>query len=73
MKKSSCLHHKAERLDIWYEASSSGPLPSLFHVDSWGQKWPHRGHMLYIGLDKEKDGKIFLCETIRPRAMIFGM
>ena len=29
--------------------------------------------MLYIGLDREKHEKIFLSETIRPRAMIFGM
>ena len=29
--------------------------------------------MLYIGLNREKHEKIFLSETIRPRAMIFGM
>ena len=29
--------------------------------------------MFYIGLYREKHGKIFLCETIRPRALIFGM
>ena len=35
---------------------------------------PHPGgHMLYIGLNREKVEKIFLSETIRPRAMIFGM
>ena len=39
-----------------------------------GQKWPHsKGHMLYIGLNREKHEKIFLSETIKPRAMIFGM
>ena len=31
------------------------------------------GHMFYIGLYSEKHGKIFLSETIRPRALIFGM
>ena len=29
--------------------------------------------MLYIGLNREKHEKIFLSETIWPRAMIFGM
>ena len=29
--------------------------------------------MLYIGLKREKHEKIFLSETISPRAMIFGM
>ena len=34
---------------------------------------PPRGHMFYIGLYREKHGKIFLSETTRPRALIFGM
>ena len=29
--------------------------------------------MLYIGFDTEKHKIIFLSETIRPRALIFGM
>ena len=29
--------------------------------------------MFYIGLYREKLGKIFLSETIRPRVLIFGM
>ena len=29
--------------------------------------------MLYIGLNREKHEKVFLSETIRPRAMIFDM
>ena len=29
--------------------------------------------MLYTGLNREKHEKIFLSETIRPRALIFGM
>ena len=38
------------------------------------KKWPRpRDHMLYIGLNREKHEKIFLSETIRHRALIFGM
>ena len=33
----------------------------------------HRVHMFYIGLYREKHENIFLSETIRPRALIFGM
>ena len=44
-------NHKAYNLDIWSIASPSGPLPSLFKLCPWGQKWPRPGsHMLYIGL-----------------------
>ena len=36
-------------LDIWYVASPSGPLPSLFKL------WPRPGgQMFYIGLYREK-------------------
>ena len=32
----------------------SGPLPSLFKLCPWGQKWAHPwGHMFYIGLYRE--------------------
>ena len=31
------------------------------------------GHIFYIGLYREKHGKIVLSETIMPRALIFGM
>ena len=31
------------------------------------------GQMLYIGLHSENMKKIFLYETLRPRALIFGM
>ena len=31
------------------------------------------GHMLYIGLYREKHEKIFLSEITRPRAILFGM
>ena len=33
---------------------------------------PPRGHMFYIGLYREKHETIFLSETTRPRALIFG-
>ena len=40
----------------------------------WAKNGPApRGHMFYIGLYREKHGKIFLSETIRLRALIFGM
>ena len=31
------------------------------------------GHMLYIGLNRENVKKIFMSETTRPIALIFGM
>ena len=31
-KKSSCLKQQGLRLDIWYEASRSKPLPRLFEL-----------------------------------------
>ena len=34
---------------------------------------PLWGHMFYIGLFKEKHEHIFLSETTRPRALMFGM
>ena len=43
----SCLIQKAWAIDIWYIASSSGPLPSLFELYSWGQKWSRPGGQLY--------------------------
>ena len=74
MKKSSCLKPQDLSHGIWYEASPSEPLPSLFKLYPWGQKRPHpRGHMFYIGLYREKHEKKFLSETIRLRALIFSM
>ena len=32
-----------------------------------------QGHMFYIGLYREDVKKIFLSETTKPRALIFGM
>ena len=34
---------------------------------------PPQGHGFYIGFYREKHGIIFLSETKRPRALIFGM
>ena len=34
---------------------------------------PPPGHMFYIGLNRGKHEKLFLSETTRPRALIFGM
>ena len=36
-------NHKSKSLDIRYEALFGGPLPSLFELDPWGQKWPRPG------------------------------
>ena len=44
VKKSSCLKpQRAISLDIWFVASPSGPLPSLFKSYPWGWKWPAPG------------------------------
>ena len=64
-------NHKAKRLDICHETSSSDPLPSLFKLCRGGQKWPRLGcHMLYIGSYSEKHEKIFLSEIIWPRYLV---
>ena len=34
---------------------------------------PIQGHMFYIGLYRKIHENTFLSETIRPRALIFGM
>ena len=47
---------KAYGFDIWYVASPSGPLQSLFMWCPWGQNWPcPRGHMLE---HRNKDSKL---------------
>ena len=59
---------------IWYLASPGGPLPSLFILCPWDQKWPSpRGLMLYVGLHSEKHEKIFWSETLWPIVLIIGM
>ena len=41
---------ESESLGICHVTSSSGPIPILFKLWPWGQKWPHSvGHMFYIG------------------------
>ena len=60
-------------LDISYVANPSGPLPSLFKLCTLCQKWPGPGcHMFFIGLFRENE-KIFMSDSTRPRALIFGM
>ena len=34
---------------IWFVGSSSGPLPTLFKLYPWDQKWASPGGHLYIG------------------------
>ena len=52
---------KKPRALIWYVASPSGPLPSLFKFCPLGQKLLHpRDHMFYIGLYRENMGKKIL-------------
>ena len=49
-------------------------FPKFDRIISLGPKMARpRGHMFYKGLYKGKHEKIFLSETIRLRAMIFGM
>ena len=55
----------AKSLDIWYESSPSEPLPSLFQLYLWGQKWPRPlGHMFKIGLCDQgvRGGSPLLCK-----------
>ena len=45
----------------------SNYIPGAKNGPPWGS------HVLHIGLHKEKHEKIFLSETIRHRALMFGM
>ena len=71
--KTSCLKPGGLEPDIWYLASPSGPLPSLFRLYPWAKNGPALGadvlHRLILG----KREKIFLSETIRPIVLIFVM
>ena len=59
MKKSTCL------VDLYQVCSNYAP---------GAKKWPiPSGNMFYVGLYREKHEKIFLSETIKHRALIFGM
>ena len=63
-------NHKAHSFDIWYVASSNGPLPSLFKLCPPGQNLPRPGaYPFCIG----KSLIIVCSETTKPRALIFGM
>ena len=48
-------------------------LVNLYQVCSNYSPGAKNGHMHYIDLYRGKHEKIFLSETTRPRAMIFGM
>ena len=64
--KKSCL--KPQGIEPWYVASTSGPLPSLFKLFTWG---PLRGHMFYIGLYKENVKKSCLKpQGLEPRHLV---
>ena len=42
---------KAQAFDIWYIAIPNGPLPRLFKLLPWGEKWPRpEADMFYIDL-----------------------
>ena len=52
MKNSFCVKPQGRSLDTCYVASSHGPLPHLFKLWSWSQKWPGpRGHIAGFQLD----------------------
>ena len=47
-------NQKAQVFDIWYIASSSGPLRKFWKLLPWGPKWPcPRVHCFYIELYRE--------------------
>ena len=57
----------AQSLLIWYVASPGGPLPSLFKLYPWSQKWPRPvGHMFYRGLYREKMKKSY---CLKPQGL----
>ena len=57
----SYLKSEGLAFDIWYIASSSGPLPRLLKLLPWGQKWPYPGaDMFYIDLYIAKNFKNLL-------------
>ena len=76
-------NRKGYSFDIWYVASSSGPLPSLFIRNPWGQNWSYPfvcvcvcgGGGSQVGTLKQRSpsSKFFLSENGRHRALIFGM
>ena len=70
MKKSSCL--KPQGLDIWYAASLSGPLPSLFTAPG-AKNGPAPGVTCFNRLILGKHEKIVFSETTKHRALILGM
>ena len=72
--KNLLWNHKGKSFDIWYVASPSEPLPILFKLSPWVQKWPSPwGHFFYTDLCRENMKKIFWSETFSPRALILGI
>ena len=74
MNKSSCL--KLQGLQPCYLVWSIISLTStkIVQIIPLGPKMGlPQGSQVYIGLFRENMKKIFLLETIRPRALIFGM
>ena len=53
--------------------SKNHHLVNLYQVCSNYAQGAKRGHMFYIGLHRDKHEKIFMSETVRLRALIFGM
>ena len=74
MKKSSCLIPQG--LEPKYLVSSIilWTCTKFVQIIVLEQKWPCPGGlMFYIGLYLEQHEKIFVSETTRPRALMFGM
>ena len=65
-------NHKAESFHIWYMATSRGPLHILLKESPWGQKWPRLRAQVFTLKYKWKLLKIFVSETTKPRAFVFG-
>ena len=75
-KTNSCLKPEGLDLAIWYVASPSGPLPSLFKLYPLGQKCPRtRGHMSYIGLFRQnmKKSSCLKPKGLEPLYLVCGI
>ena len=76
MKKASCLKPQcnAKSLDIWYVVLPSRSLTKFVHIMPLGPKMasPSGTRVLHRLIDGKHE-QIFLSETTRHRALIFGM
>ena len=53
-------NYKAQSFQIWYIASSWGPLPKLFKLCPWGQNWPRPGgHNFTLNYIRKSSKDIF--------------